>query len=75
MTLTTKPDLPQLEVPATATRTSDFEISDRARNAMAAALERVDDLQIALEIRVRDERRGGDRMELEDFIREQGYDP
>jgi hypothetical protein len=64
-----------LEAPDNATRTSDYEITDEARAAYQAALDdRADDLVIALEI-VRERPEAGDRMELDDFIREQGYDP
>lgn len=69
-------DAPLLEAPDNATRTSDYPISDEARAAFLAALDHADDLVIALEIRVRAERDAGDdRVELDDFIREQGYDP
>ncbi len=68
-----------LDAPENATRTSDYEISEEARDAFAAAvveaLEQTDDVMIALEIRVRESRDTGDRTELMDFIREQGYDP
>ncbi len=68
-------DRPLLEAPDNATRTSDYPISDEARAAYLAALDHADDLMIALEIRARDQRDAGGRMELDDFIREQGYDP
>jgi hypothetical protein len=70
-----------LEVPDNATRTSEFGISEIAREAYSArfvsALEHADDLLIALEIRSR-ARRGAqapEQVELDEFIREQGYDP
>ena len=70
---------PDLETPENASRTSDYEIADDARDAYAAflveALERTDDMLIALEIRVREKSDTGERTELTDFIREQGYDP
>ena len=70
---------PDLEMPENASCTSDFEITDDARDAYAAfmveALDRADDMVIALEIRVRDASDSGERTELNDFIREQGYDP
>lgn len=81
MTQTTLEPVPKatLSSPENATRTSDYEISEEARDAYASrvldALEAADDLLIALEIRRRDvaDKRGG--TELADFIREQGYDP
>lgn len=70
---------PDLEVPENASRTSDFEIAEDARDAYAAfvveALDRADDMVIALEIRIREASDSGERTELNDFIREQGYDP
>lgn len=42
---------------------------------MVEALERADDMLIALEIRKRETSDSGERTELDDFIREQGYDP
>lgn len=72
-------DLPDLKAPENVSRTSDYEIADDARDAYAAvlveALDRADDMLIALEIRLRQASDSGERTELEDFIREQGYDP
>lgn len=72
-------DLPDLEAPANVSRTSDYEIADDARDAYAAvmveALDRADEMLIALEIRLRKTSDSGERTELDDFIREQGYDP
>ena len=81
MTRTTLDPKPKelLEEPENATRTSDYEISDDARRAFAAnvvtALERADDLLIALEIRRRTGAEAVDRVELADFVRDQGYAP
>ena len=78
LTLSHEPE-EQLKTPANANRTSDYDISEDARAAYAAAvvdaLELVDDLTIALEIKRRAVSDEGERTELYDFIREQGYDP
>jgi hypothetical protein len=74
MTVKELSNLPRLDAPGNATRTSDYEIAPAVWEAYLAALERADDLLIAVEIRTRD-LNGGDRVELNDFIREQGYDP
>lgn len=70
---------PDLEMPENASCTSDFDITDEARDAyvsfMIEALDRADDMVIALQIRVRGASDSGERTELADFIREQGYDP
>lgn len=75
MTTIAKAETEELRAPDNATRTSDYPIRDEAREALAAALERVDDLAIALQVRARDAADSGERIELDDFIRAQGYDP
>jgi hypothetical protein len=62
-----------LDTPGNATRTTDYKISPEVWEAYLGALERADDLEIALEVRTRAV--VSNPVELEDFIREQGYDP
>ncbi len=62
-----------LEVPTNATRTSD-EVSPEAWEAYLGTLDLIDDMAIALEIRARPSL-VGDVVELDDFIRQQGYEP
>lgn len=64
-----------LDAPRNATRTTDYEIPREAWEAYVSALDRADDLAIALEIRLREPSLNSDPVELEDFMREQGYDP
>ena len=68
----------ELEVPTNANRTSAYEIHQEALEAYAAvfeaALDKIDDMAIALEIRARPTL-VGDVVELDDFIRQQGYEP
>jgi len=68
-----------LESVDNATRTSDYAINDEAREAYAAAfvaaLDRADDMVIALELRAAAQSKPDDQIEIEDFIREQGYEP
>lgn len=71
----THSDETPLETPPNASFTSDYEISDEARSAYLVALDRADDMLIAWEVQIRDKRNTGDQMELDDFIREQGYAP
>ena len=75
--LSPPPSEETLDTPANATRTSDYEIRDEARDVYAAAvlesLDKVDDMVIALQVRARGELK--ERTELTEFIREQGYDP
>jgi hypothetical protein len=69
-----KRDIAELDVPENATRTSDYPIKDKAWAAYLASLDIVDDIAIALEIRARPTLTG-DVVELETFMREQGYNP
>ena len=65
-------DFGQLKVP-NANRTSG-KVSEAALEAYAAKLDELDDMAIALELRARP-KLVGDVVELDDFIRQQGYEP
>lgn len=63
-----------------STSTSDVAVRPEAEAAFRASLENslenlADDLAIALEVRARRASDSGDRVTLEEFMREQGYDP
>lgn len=72
-------ELPALEAPKNVSRTSDYEIAEDARDAYAAVLvevlDRADDMPIALEIRLRQVNDSAERIEIDNFIRERGYEP
>jgi hypothetical protein len=68
------PEPPTLEVPGNATFTSDYPIPEGAWVAYLNALDRVEDMAIALEIRARPTL-VGEVVELDEFTRQQGYDP
>jgi hypothetical protein len=73
--------LDPVPLPETATVTEQRPPNE-IRAAIAAVVAKVadqadlaDDLMIALEVRKRDTEGMGGRVELEEFMREQGYDP